>query len=126
MMLPFMSAVALAGCTATDGDTIACGPLRVRLLGIDAPELDGHCRRGRVCVKGDGRASRRSLEAGLRRGRIVVRLFGRDAYGRALGHVWAGGANLSCWQLARGAAIYKPGWDNGRRTRAACPALTRG
>ena len=30
----------LAGCSVSDGDTIRCGSERIRLLGIDAPELD--------------------------------------------------------------------------------------
>lgn len=43
----------VAGCTVTDGDTIRCGAERIRLLGIDAPELPGHCRSGRACAPGD-------------------------------------------------------------------------
>lgn len=33
------------GCRAVDGDTLRCGQERVRLLGIDAPEMPGHCPR---------------------------------------------------------------------------------
>lgn len=33
---------------------------------------------------------------------------------------WAGGINLSCWQLQRGAAVYKPGWDNGGLIARTC------
>ncbi|KQX19366.1 MULTISPECIES: thermonuclease family protein [unclassified Sphingomonas] len=45
-------------CTAAvaiDGDTIRCHePIgRVRLAAIDAPEMPGHCRRGRNCAPGD-------------------------------------------------------------------------
>ncbi|MGC1270186.1 MAG: hypothetical protein WA842_06275 [Croceibacterium sp.] len=39
-----------AACSVTDGDTIRCGDERIRLLGIDAPEMGGRCREGRVCV----------------------------------------------------------------------------
>lgn len=37
-----------------DGDTLRCsrGPM-VRLARIDAPEMPGHCRRGRRCAPGD-------------------------------------------------------------------------
>lgn len=38
----------VSGCTVTDGDTIRCNGERIRLLGIDTPELPGHCRQGRV------------------------------------------------------------------------------
>lgn len=30
-------------CTATDGDTLRCGPKRVRIIGLDAPELHALC-----------------------------------------------------------------------------------
>jgi len=33
---------------------------------------------------------------------------------------WVGRINLSCWQLQRGAAVYKPGWDNGGLIARAC------
>jgi hypothetical protein len=29
-------------------------------------------------------------------------------------------ANLSCWQLRRGQAVYHPEWDNGGRIAKAC------
>lgn len=40
---------------AVDGDTLRCGAGigLVRLAAIDAPELPGHCRRGRHCAPGD-------------------------------------------------------------------------
>jgi endonuclease YncB( thermonuclease family) len=37
-----------------------------------------------------------------------------DRYGRQVAVVWAGRVNLSCWQLQRAQAIYKPNWDNGQ------------
>jgi micrococcal nuclease len=30
-------------CRAVDGDTLACGSARVRVVGLDAPELRGRC-----------------------------------------------------------------------------------
>ncbi len=103
----------LLACAAIDGDTIRCGRERIRLIGIDAPELAGHCRRGRVCVEGDGEASRRSLAARMEGWQITARRFGRDRYGRTLALVYAGGVNLSCWQVMRGQAQYVPRWDEG-------------
>ena len=38
---------ACAPARVIDGDTIKCGAIRVRLLGIDAPEFSGHCQPGR-------------------------------------------------------------------------------
>ena len=65
-----------AAVTVVDGDTLRINGERVRLLGIDAPEIHG-CRQGRVCASGDGQASKRSLEA-MMGGRISVRRVGQD------------------------------------------------
>jgi endonuclease YncB( thermonuclease family) len=95
-----------------DGDFLRCGSVRVRFLGIDAPELHG-CPPHRQCVSGNGQASRRSLVAALRSGRVTYRVITYDRYGRSVASVWAGGVNLSCWQLQARQAVYKPRWDNG-------------
>ncbi|MDE0878543.1 MAG: thermonuclease family protein [Sphingomonas bacterium] len=115
-------------CTVTDGDTIRCAPARagqkaerIRLLGIDAPELRGHCRRGRICAPGDPISSKASLVTAMRRGSLSIQRVGTDRYGRTLAMVSAGGTDLSCWQLARRQAIYKPRWDDGGRVKARCP-----
>ena len=42
-----------AAVTVVDGDTLKIDGERIRLLGIEAPEIHG-CRQGRVCVPGDG------------------------------------------------------------------------
>lgn len=102
-----------------DGDTLRCGSERVRLLGIDAPEL-GRCPRWRVCVWGDGQASKQSLREALRLGPVRYRPVTMDRYGRQVAVVWAGRVNLSCWQLQQRQAIYKPKWDNGRLIERAC------
>jgi endonuclease YncB( thermonuclease family) len=92
---------------AVDGDTIACAnlPANVRLLGIDAPELPGHCRRGRVCTPGNGNASRRALAAWLKTGPAWVRAVGHDRYGRILARVQIGRIDASCHLIAIRAAV---------------------
>lgn len=117
--LPELQPLTVA-CTATDGDTIRCGDERIRLLGIDAPELPGHCRAGRECVEGDPVASKEALAAQLAKGQLTIRRFGLDRYGRTLAVVYAGGSNLSCAQLAVGVAIYVPEWDNGGAVQGDC------
>src|SRR5215216_5602931 len=94
-----------------DGDTLRCGAERLRLLGIDAPEI-GRCSRWRVCAQGDGQAAKRSLVAALRLGPVRYQPVTVDRYGRQVVVAWAGSVNLSCWQLQRRQAIYKPKWDN--------------
>ncbi|WP_202393065.1 thermonuclease family protein [Alteraurantiacibacter buctensis] len=117
--MPLALAILLA-CTATDGDTLNCGGERVRLLGIDAPDLHG-CRQGRQCVVGDGEAARQAIArliggAALRIGRV-----GHDSYGRTLAVVYADGANASCAMIAAGHAVYRRDWDNGGRVALDCP-----
>ena len=95
------------------GDTLRCGDTRVRLLGIDAPEM-GACPRWRLCVAGNGEASKQSLKAGTQRGPIRYQSVTVDRFGRQVAVVWAGRVNLSCWQLQQGQAVYVAKWDNGR------------
>lgn len=111
----------ITGCRGTDGDTIRCGDERIRLLGIDAPELPGHCRAGRHCAPGDPVASSARLAAELAGPLAIVRV-SEDRYGRTLGMVSGAHGDLSCWQLAGGAAIYRADWDDGGRVAAACPS----
>ena len=108
-----IAAAALFACTApsaTDGDTLWCrGVGSVRLMAIDAPELPGHCRAGRECVTGDGRASRAALARLLRRGPVHCTSAGRDSYGRTLARCTAAGSDLSCSMVAVGMAVERYG-----------------
>lgn len=115
-MIITILAFSIAGagiCSAIDGDTIRCRKEHIRLIGIDAPELPGHCRRGRTCVTGNGWKSRETIAAEMRGKQIEIRRFGKDRYGRTLAIVWAGSVNISCSQIAARQAIYKPQWDVG-------------
>lgn len=105
-----------------DGDGLRCGRERLRLLGIDAPEV-GQCPRNRRCAPGDGVASRRSLAAALRIGPVRYSVVSRDRYGRAVVMAWAGRVNLSCWQLDRGQATYRASWDDGGLVKRECRLL---
>lgn len=113
-------------CRVVDGDTLHCDGGRVRLLGIDAPELPGHCAKGRDCAPGDPYESTRSLESGMGNGSsLKIENVGTDRYGRTLAMVKGQGGDLSCWQLSHSEAIYMPKWDNGGRVAAACPDAAR-
>lgn len=116
---------ALGGCRAVDGDTLRCGSERIRLLGIDTPELPGHCRARRRCVAGDAEAATRSLARAID-GALVVTRTGEDRYGRTLATVRGPLGDLSCHQLQFGEARYRADWDDGGRVRRACPGLTGG
>lgn len=113
--------LAAASCTVIDGDTIRCGDERIRLTGIDAPEL-GRCQpRGRRCVSGDGAASKRALQVAMAGGDVRIIRLGRDRYGRTLAVVFAGNTNLACAQLKAGQAIYRSDWDDRRMVARDCP-----
>jgi endonuclease YncB( thermonuclease family) len=91
------------------------------LLGIDAPELAGHCRAGRTCAPGDPLASRAALASLLALGGVTVQSFGPDLYGRRLsiGRTRSG-TNLSCAQITGGNAVFKPNWDKALRIKREC------
>jgi len=114
---------ALLACSlfVVDGDTLRCGHERIRLLGIDAPELPGHCRRGRRCVPGDPWRSRESLSAVIR-GEATIERVGEDRYGRTLALVRVNGVDLSCHQLRTHNATYKRQWDNDGDLATVCPS----
>jgi len=64
---------------AVDGDTLALGRERVRIVGLDTPELHGRCERETVLA----RAAQRRM-AQLVAGGVTLRPYGRDRFGRLL------------------------------------------
>ena len=106
------------GCEATDGDTLRCGDERIRLLGIDAPEMGG-CEIVRACVQGDPIKSRDMLQFVLKDTMELERV-GRDKYQRTLALVYIDGVSLSCHQLGLQNAVYVAEWDDGQRISSEC------
>ncbi|WP_230770222.1 thermonuclease family protein [Sphingomonas sp. Leaf4] len=115
-----MSFIVLAcALVAIDGDTLRCGEETIRLLGIDAPELPGHCREGRDCAPGDPFAAKAALQVAAK-GDATVERIGKDVYSRTLARVRVNGIDLSCSQMAGGHAIYKPDWDQFQLVATGC------
>lgn len=83
----------------SDGDSIRCRDgARVRLIGVDAPELD---------QEPFGKRSRAALERRLPVGTVVTLEFDvqpRDQYGRLLAYVWRDGRLVNEEQVAEGYA----------------------
>lgn len=110
----------VTGCHAIDGDTLRCGEERVRLVGIDAPELPGHCRPGRNCAPGDPYASTSRLSQ-MVRSSMSIRRYGEDHYGRTIAALEGAEGDMSCAQIRSGQAIYKSQWDDRLHVARACP-----
>ena len=70
---------------AVDGDTIRVGGERIRLRGIDTPEMSEF----------DGPAAKRRLEELLRNGPIRIVPHGRDVYHRLLADVFVNDQNVA-------------------------------
>lgn len=70
---------------AVDGDTIRVGGERIRLRGIDTPEMSEF----------DGPAAKRRLEELLRSGPIRIVPHGRDVYNRLLADVFVNEQNVA-------------------------------
>lgn len=94
-----------------DGDAIRCGDhgRSDRLYAIDAPEMPGACRPGRVCTPGDPFVARDHLRA-LTAGKSVrCRLLATDRYGRAVLQCFADRVDLSCAMVRDGFAVERYG-----------------
>lgn len=118
-VLPFLAGVAaLTGCTVTDGDSLNCNGERIRLLGIDAPEMN--CPRNRNCVAGDPHTAKAHLVALIKGRRLTITRIGKDRYNRTLAQVYADGRNVSCQMVRAGRAVYVARWDNGARVAKDC------
>jgi micrococcal nuclease len=87
VLISLLSALAWAGerCSAIDGDTLRCGRERVRIQGIDAPELS----------EPGGKQARQRLQQRLKAGEIVIERRGRDKHGRTLGRLFVNGQRIT-------------------------------
>lgn len=91
----------------TDGDTFRCSSgVRVRLSSIDAPEMPGHCQRGRQCTSGDPFGAKAAL-AGMVTGRTVQCEPVGTTYNRVAAWCSVGGRDLSCAMVRSGHAIVR-------------------
>lgn len=89
---------------AADGDTLTMGGRRIRLTGMDAPELAQPCNRGDMqwyC----GAAARTHLAELLRSGAITCNLIGTDRYDRTLARCRVGDDDLGERMVRDGLAV---------------------
>lgn len=91
--------------SATDGDTLASGGQRLRLHGIDAPEMRQSCtRQGRAYACGE--EARRALARILGGGMVACEALDTDRYGRRIVRCTnAEGQDISAALVAEGWAV---------------------
>lgn len=85
-----------------DGDSLEISGERVRLEGIDAPELHQDCGEGAKAWP-CGIQARGALAALVAQGEVSCRPVDEDRYGRAVARCTVGGADI-------GAALVRQGW----------------
>ena len=79
-----------------DGDTVRIGQDRIRLRGIDTPELS----------EPGGQAARQRLEQLLQEGPIKIVPHGQDVYGRTIADVFVNGKNVA--EVLKNEGFVKP------------------
>lgn len=100
----------LAAVTVTDGDTLRSGDLRVRLWGIDAPELD---ERG-------GSAAKETLIRIVSGQNLICEVKGTDRYRRIVARCeLPDGRDIACEMVAAGMARDWPRYSGGAYAKCA-------
>ena len=89
---------------ATDGDSIRIDSTRIRLKGIDAPELEQRCQRGGKPYS-CGEMARDALLSLVLRNQVRCRSAGRDKYKRVLAKCFVGDVDLGSRMVAFGWAL---------------------
>lgn len=106
---------------ASDGDSLRLNGRRVRIEGIDAPEIGQTCRRGGAAWNCGAEAQQR-LEGLIDGTTTRCRLHGHDRYGRELGLCEAGGRDVGREMVLSGHAVsyglYREEEDLARDSRA--------
>jgi endonuclease YncB( thermonuclease family) len=87
-----------------DGDSLEIGGLRIRLEGVDAPELDQECLRVGVAWP-CGERSRSELSGLLGSDVVECMPIGRDRYQRILAKCYVDGTLVQAWMVRNGWAL---------------------
>ncbi|MFG1480830.1 thermonuclease family protein [Xanthobacter sp. V4C-4] len=105
--------------TVVDGDTLLLRGRRIRLEGLDAPELAQSCERDGAAWP-CGKTARFALAELVQRGDVFCSASGEDAYGRALARCTVGGVDIAEELVRQGLAV-----AYGRRGYTAAEAEAR-
>lgn len=117
LMLRFLFVLAVLGASPTfavetltgrarvvDGDTLELSGVKVRLLGVDAPELDQRCQQGGR-VWACGQAARAALAGIVGQRRITCLVQDIDRYGRDVAVCQVGDQDVGAVMVRQGMAI---------------------
>ena len=91
--------------TVTDGDGIVFAGLRVRIHGMDAPEIEQTCTDAEGRPWPCGREAWRALRRLLKCRRLEVEVLGIDVYGRMIARLLADGRDVAATMIAGGWAV---------------------
>lgn len=112
---------------ASDGDSLRLGRERIRLWGIDAPELDQICWSDTGQEWPCGRTAHAALRDRLSAGRVDCRARGTDKYGRVLATCSVFGTDVAALLVAEGLALARNAYGSEERAaRAARRGLWQG
>lgn len=110
-----------------DGDTIWIGETKIRLHGIDAPEMKQTCRTRNGKEQRCGVLAKRALEKLVRRGKVTCKGETRDRYKRLLAVCYVGFYNINEQMVAAGWALaYRKYSKDYVRIESAAKALRKG
>ena len=99
-----------------DGDTVYINNYKIRLEGIDAPEMKQKCKKEKLKISSIigytfyvnyhcGEHSKQSLEAKVKGSNIKCISFTKDRYKRYLAKCFKDGINLNQWMVRSGLAV---------------------
>ena len=99
-----------------DGDTIYINNYKIRLEGIDAPEIKQKCKKEKLKISSIigytfyedyycGEHSKENLEAKVKGSNIKCISFTKDRYKRYLAKCFKGEINLNRWMVRNGQAV---------------------
>ena len=105
---------------ASDGDSFRLGEDRIRLLGLDAPELAQDCAGANGASWPCGRVARDRMASLLAAGALDCRPEGHDRYDRLLARCSLDGVDLGATMVAEGLAVSAGDyWSEQNAARAA-------
>ena len=99
-----------------DGDTVYINNYKIRLEGIDAPEMKQKCKKEKLKISSIigytfyedyycGKHSKENLEAKVKGSNIKCIFFTKDRYKRYLAKCFKGKINLNRWMVRNGHAV---------------------